>query len=162
MITSAAQVSELAEEIKCESLERVAVDNSPERFFQVDSELPLQEKEELVGFLRKNVDVFAWDTYDAPGVDPSFICRYLNVNLSSIPKKQPPRRPSKEHVNAIRDEVMKLKRQGLSKKFFPRMDGKYGGGKKEDGEMVSLRRLHRLQQGVPEGPVPVASDRPIG
>ena len=82
-------VGELAEEIKCESLERVVVDNNPERFFQVDSELPLQEKEEPVGFLRKNVDVFAWDTYDTLGVNPNLICHYLNVNPSSIPKKQP-------------------------------------------------------------------------
>ena len=40
---------------------------------------------------------------------------YLNVNPSSIPKKQPPQRPSKEHVNAIRDEVMKLKKAGAIK-----------------------------------------------
>ena len=51
------------------------------------SELPPQEKEELVKFLRRNVDVFAWDAYDAPGVDPSLICHHLNVNPSSIPKK---------------------------------------------------------------------------
>ena len=88
--TSVGQVSEPAEEIKCESLEKFIVDNDPERFFQVGFELPPQEKEELVGFLRRNVDVFAWDAYDAPGVDPSLICHHLNVNPSSIPKKQPP------------------------------------------------------------------------
>ena len=42
------------------------------------------------------------------------------------------------------------------------MVGKYSGGKKEDGKMASLRRLHTLKQGVPEGPVPFASDRPVG
>ncbi|XP_030969736.1 uncharacterized protein LOC115990014 [Quercus lobata] len=112
------QINELAEEIKCESLERFTVDNDPERFFQVGSELPLQEKKELVGFLRKNVDIFAWDAYDAPGVDHSFICHYLNVNPTSIPKKQPPRHPSKEHANAVRDEVMKLKKEGAIKEVF--------------------------------------------
>ena len=35
--------------------------SNPERFFQVGSELPPQEKEKLIDFLRKNVDVFAWD-----------------------------------------------------------------------------------------------------
>ena len=45
-------VDESAEEVKCESLERVTVDNDPERFFQIDSELPFQEKGELIGFLR--------------------------------------------------------------------------------------------------------------
>ena len=81
-------------------------------------ELPIQEKGELIGFLRKNVDVFAWDAYDAPGVDPSLICHYLNVNPSSIPKKQPPRRLSKEHANAVKDEVMKLKKAGAIKEVF--------------------------------------------
>ena len=45
--------------MKCESLERVIVDDDPEKFFQVGSKLPLREKEELIGFLRENVDVFA-------------------------------------------------------------------------------------------------------
>ena len=90
-------IDELAEEIKCESLERVTVDNDLERFFQVGSELPLREREreELIGFLKENVDVFAWDAYDAPGVDPNLICYYLNVNPSSIPKKQPSQMPIK-------------------------------------------------------------------
>ena len=99
-------------------MEKFIVNNDPERFFQVGFELPSQEKEELVGFLRRNVDVFAWDAYDAPGVDPSLICHHLNVNPSSIPKKQPPRRPSKEHASAVRDEVAKLKRVGAIKEVF--------------------------------------------
>ena len=80
-----------------------------ERFFQVGSQLPHRENEGLIRFLRKNVDVFAWDAYDALGIDPNFICHHLNVNPSVTPKKQLPRRPSKEHANAIRDEVRKLK-----------------------------------------------------
>ena len=43
-------------------------------------------------------------------MDPDFICHHLNVNPSVIPKKQSPRRPSKEHADAIREEVMKLKK----------------------------------------------------
>ena len=42
------------------------------------------------------------------------------------------------------------------------MVGKYSGGKTEDREVVSLRRLYRLEQSVPERRVPVASDRPVG
>ena len=105
-------------ETKCEDLEKVVVGNDPERFFQVTSELPPQEKEELIGFLRENVDIFAWDAYEAPRVDPSFICHHLNVNPSVTPKKQPPRRPSKEHADAIRDKVIKLKKAGAIKEVF--------------------------------------------
>ena len=62
--------------------------------------------------------MFAWDAYEAPGVDPNFICHHLNINPSVASKKQPPRRPSKEHANAVRDEVMKLKKAGAIKEVF--------------------------------------------
>ena len=81
------------------------IGDDQERFFQVGFQLPLQEKEGLIRFLRKNVDVFAWDAYDAPRIDPNFICHHLNVNPSATPKKQPPRHPSKEHADIIKDEV---------------------------------------------------------
>ena len=45
--------------MNCEGLERVNIGDDPERFFQVGARLPLQEKEELVELLRRNVDVFA-------------------------------------------------------------------------------------------------------
>ena len=64
------------------------------------------------------MDVFAWDAYEAPGVNSSFICHHLNVNPFITPKKQPPRRPSKEHVDAIRDKVIKLKKVGAIKEVF--------------------------------------------
>ena len=60
-------------------------------------------------FLKTNVDVFDWNAYEAPGVDPSFICHYLNVNPSVTPRKQPPRRLSKDHFDDVKNEVMKLK-----------------------------------------------------
>ena len=72
----------------------------------------------MVDFLRKNVDVFAWGTYEALGVDPSFICHHLNVNPSITPKRQPPRRPSKEHAEVVRNEVIKLKQAGVIKEVF--------------------------------------------
>ena len=62
--------------------------------------------------------MFAWDAYDAPGINPSFICHHLNVDPSATPKKQPPWRPSKEHADTIRDEVRKLKQAGAIKEVF--------------------------------------------
>ena len=62
--------------------------------------------------------MFAWSAYETPGVDPSFICHHLNVNPSIIPKKQPPRRSSKDHSNTIKNEVMKLKQAGAIKEVF--------------------------------------------
>ena len=72
----------------------------------------------MVDLLRRNVDVFACDAYEAPGLDPKFIYHHLNVNPSIIPKRQPPRRPSKEHVEAVKSEVTKLKQAGAIKECF--------------------------------------------
>ena len=72
----------------------------------------------MVAFLRRNVDVFAWSAYEAFGVDPNFICHHLNVNQSIAPKKQPPRRSSKEHSNVVKEEMVKLKRVGAIKEVF--------------------------------------------
>ena len=64
------------------------------------------------------MDVFAWNAYEATGVDPSFICHHLNVNPSVTSKKQPPRRSSKEHSDAVKNEVTKLKQAGAIKEVF--------------------------------------------
>ena len=80
--------------------------------------MPLLGKEQLVDFLRNNVDVFAWDAYEAPGVDPNFICYHLNVNPSITSRRQPPRCLSKEHVEAVKNEVAKLKLAGAIKEIF--------------------------------------------
>jgi len=63
------------------------VGDDPEKFFQGGVQLPPQEKEELIEFLKRNVDVFTWSAYKALGVDPSFIYHHLNVNPSITPKK---------------------------------------------------------------------------
>ena len=73
--------------VTCEKLEKIVIDNYLEKFFQVGAQLPLQEKEELIVFLKRNIDVFAWNAYKAPRVDPNFICHHLNVNPSVIFKK---------------------------------------------------------------------------
>ena len=80
-------------------------------FFKIETQLPPPEKEERVEFLRGNIDVFAWSSYEASRVDLNLICHHLNVNLSVLPKKQPPRRSSKEHSDAVKEEVNKLKQK---------------------------------------------------
>ena len=48
----------------------------------------------------------------------NFIYHHLNVNPSVIPKKQPPRHSSKDHSDAIKDEVIKLKQSEAIKNVF--------------------------------------------
>ena len=75
--------------MKCEDLEKVVIGDDPERFFQVGAQIPLLEKEQLVDLLRRNVDVYAWNADETLGLDPNFICHYVNVNPSITPKRQP-------------------------------------------------------------------------
>ena len=110
--------SEPVDEVKCEDLEKVVVGDDSEKFFQIGAQMPLLEKEQLVDLLRRNVDVFAWDAYEAPGLDPSFICHHLNANPSITPRRQLPRCPSREHIEVVKNEVTKLKQAGAIKEVF--------------------------------------------
>ena len=80
-------IDRTAEEAKCEDLVKITIGDDPEKFFQIESQLPQQEREELIEFLKQNIDVFAWNTYEASGVDPEFICHHLNINPLVAPKK---------------------------------------------------------------------------
>ena len=77
------------ERAKCEELEKVIIGDDEEKFFEVRVQMPPQEKEKLMIFFKKNVDVFVLSAYKALRVDLDFICHRLNVNPSVIPKKQP-------------------------------------------------------------------------
>ena len=72
---------------ECEELGKVIIGGDEEKFFQIKDQLPPLEKEELIECLVRNVDVFAWSAYEAPRLDPNFICHHLNVNPFVIPKK---------------------------------------------------------------------------
>ena len=113
-------VEETVEGAKCENLDKIMVDDDLKRFFKVGVQLPPQEKEEQIEFLRRNIDVFVWNAYETPGVDPNFIYHYLNVNPSAIPKKKSSRHSSKDHSDAVKDEVTKFKQtRAIKEVFYP-------------------------------------------
>ena len=100
--------------------------------------------------------MFAWDAYEAQGVDPEFICHHLNVNPSIIPKKQSPRRLSKEHADAVREEVMKLKRAGAIKEvFYPEWLVNTVVVKKKSGKWRLCVDFTDLNKACPKDPFPM-------
>ena len=142
--------------MRCEDLDKVIIGNDPERFFQVGAQLPLVEKEELIELLRRNVDVFAWDAYEAPSLDPKFICHHLNVNPPVTPKRQPPRRPSNEHVEAVKSEVIKLKQAGAIKEvFYPQWLMNTVVVKKKTGKWRVCVDFTDLNKACPKDPFPM-------
>ena len=72
---------------KCEDLVKGIVGDDSEKFFQIRFQLPHQEREELIEFLRRNIDVFAWNAYEALGIDLEFIYHHLKVNPLITPRK---------------------------------------------------------------------------
>ena len=62
--------------------------------------------------------MFVWSAYKAFGVDPNFTYHHLNVNSSITPRKQPPRSSSKEHSDAVKEKVVKLKCARAIKEMF--------------------------------------------
>ena len=142
--------------MKCEDLEKVIIGDDPKRLFQIGTQMPLLEREQLVEFLRKNVDMFAWDAYEAPKVDPNFICHHLNVNPSITSKRQPPRRPSKEHVEAVKNEVTKLKQTGAIKEvFYPQWLSNTVAVKKKTGKWRVCVDFTDLNKACPKDPFPM-------
>ena len=110
----------------------------------------------MIEFLKRNIDVFTWDAYDAPEIDPTFICHHLNVNPSIIPKKQSPHRPSREHADAIRDEVAKLKRVGAIKEvFYPEWLANIVVVKKKNGKWRFYVDFTDLNKACPKDPFPM-------
>ena len=142
--------------MNCKGLEKVIIGDDLERFFQVGARLPPQEKEELVKLLRRNVDIFAWDAYEAPGLNPEFICHRLNVDPLATPKKQPPRRLSSEHVEAIKTEVVKLKQAGAIKEiFYPQWLANTVVVKKKTGKWRVCVDFTDLNKACPKDPFPM-------
>ena len=69
-----------------EALENIPLDkNNPERCTRVGADLKEKNKKDLIQFLKKNIDVFAWSHEDMPGIDPSVITHRLNVCPSFKP-----------------------------------------------------------------------------
>ena len=92
-----------------------------DRYFRMGKNLSVKDRVEILLSLVQNLDVFSWNPYEVPRVDPAFIIHRLNVDLLVLPKKKRPKRAVKPHVEAMKEEVEKLKRAGAIKEmFFPK------------------------------------------
>ena len=96
-----AELIEVLEDIPLE-------EGNPEKFTRIGTSMKEKMKKDLVQFLRKRIDVFAWSHEDMPGIDPSVITHRLNVHPSSKPVRQKKRVFALERDNAIKEEVQKL------------------------------------------------------
>ena len=91
------------------ALESISLDeDNPERCTRVGADIEDKTKKDLIRFLRKSIDVFAWSYEDMSSIDPSVITHHLNVYPSSKPVQQKKRVFAPERDNAIKENVQKL------------------------------------------------------
>ena len=103
------------------------------------------DKIEMLLFLIQNVDVFAWIHVHKLNVDPSF-----------PPKKQKPRRSTKEHVEAVRLEVQRLKEARAKREiFFPEWLANTVVVKKKNGKWRVCVDFTDLNRACPKDPFPM-------
>ena len=101
-----------------ETLENIPLDeHNLERYTRVGADLEEKNKKDLVQFLKKNIDVFAWSHENMPGIDPSVIAHRLNICPSFKTVRQKKRVFALERDNATKEEVQKL----MAAKFIREM-----------------------------------------
>ena len=74
---------------------KVRILPNDDRNFLIGSSVTKEERVEMLLFLVQNIDVFAWnpyevpgvDPYEVPGMDPEFIVHKFNVDPLYLPKK---------------------------------------------------------------------------
>ena len=80
----------------------------------------------------------------------------MNVNPSVTPKKQPPRRLSKEHSSAVKEEMTRLKQAGAIKEvFYPEWLANTVVVKKKSGKWRVCMDFTDLNKAYPKDPLPM-------
>jgi hypothetical protein len=80
----------------------------PDRAVTIGAHLNPEEEQELIQFLNKNKDVFAWSAKDLQGVDRDIIKHTLETDEKIMPKKQKLKKMSKKKVKVVEAEVQRL------------------------------------------------------
>ena len=97
-----------------------------------------------------------WSAYEAPRVNPEFICHDLNVSSKATPKKQLPRHLSKEHVEVVKDKVRKLKQTGAIKEvFYPEWLANTVVARKKSGKWRVCMDFTDINKACPKDSFPV-------
>src|SRR6185312_306290 len=115
--------SQAREPAKAPKVQPTDPDNVPMKTVQIGADSSrttriagnLEEKYEdaLITFLRANVDVFAWEPSQMPGIPMEVIEHHLRIYPDAMPVRQKPQKQSVQRQNFIREEVCKLLHTGF-------------------------------------------------
>jgi hypothetical protein len=90
----------------------------PDKIVVISHDLTPEEEGELLLFLDKNNDVFAWKTSDLTGVSRDIIEHKLEVHPTTKPMKQRLCKMLDEKVAAARAEVQRLQDVGFIQEVY--------------------------------------------
>ena len=104
----------------------------PDMQVTISAALEPEEECELLEFLNKNKDVFAWSASDLRGVSREIIEHKLDIDPKIKPKKQKFRKMSDDKVAAVKAEVQRLlDAKVIREGKYPHLAGQHCGSKKE-------------------------------
>uniref|UniRef100_A0A2N9EA47 Uncharacterized protein n=1 Tax=Fagus sylvatica TaxID=28930 RepID=A0A2N9EA47_FAGSY len=128
----------------------------PQRQFLIGDSLTQEHKSQLLTLLNKYQDVFAWTPYEAPGVDPEFVCHELNVSPEYKPVVQKARRTAPQHAEAVREEVERLLKIGAIREvLYPQWLSNTVVVKKKNGKWRVCVDFTDLNKACPKDPFPL-------
>lgn len=107
------------------------------------SSLKEEEKHKVIIFLSANVDVFAWQPYDMPGIDAKVMCYRLHIDKGFRLIKHKTRRSTPEKAKAMEEEVYKLLKSGAIRETeYLKWISNLVVVRKKNWEMEGVCRLH--------------------
>ena len=108
----------------------------PPRPVFISNQLSVKDNEQLVGLLKRYVEVFVWTYDEMSGLDPRLVVHSLNVNLRTKPVIQPTRVFHTEIEAQITQEVKKLLAAGFIKPIqHPKWLSNIVSVKKKNGQI---------------------------
>ena len=140
-----------------EVLEDFPLDESnSEKFTRIKTSMEEKAKQDLVQFLKKSTDVFAWSHEDMPRIDPRVITHRLNVSSSYKLVCQKRRVFTLEWDNAIKEEVQKLETlEFVLKGYYPDWLANVVMVKKANGKWRMCVDFTNLNKACPKDSYPL-------
>uniref|UniRef100_A0A2N9EZ43 Uncharacterized protein n=1 Tax=Fagus sylvatica TaxID=28930 RepID=A0A2N9EZ43_FAGSY len=148
----------LAPQKKCaeELIKHYMSASDQERYFLLGASLSHELRDGLTALLMEYTDVFAWNPYEAPGVDPAFACHSLNVDPLIRPVVQKGRRISPLHQEAVCEEVNRLvEARAIREILYPTWLSNTVVVKKKNGKWRVCIDFTDLNKACPKDPFPL-------
>uniref|UniRef100_A0A2N9I3J5 Uncharacterized protein n=1 Tax=Fagus sylvatica TaxID=28930 RepID=A0A2N9I3J5_FAGSY len=126
------------------------------RYFLLGASLSHELRDGLTALLMEYSDVFAWNPYEAPGVDPAFACHSLNVDPLIRPVVQKGRWISPLHQEAVCEEVNRLfEARAIREILYPTWLSNTVVVKKKNGKWRVCIDFTDLNKACPKDPFPL-------